>query len=373
MLLRSKGRNGTIKNLNREPNGSLLNYIGENMKVKKIGIVSLSSGMMGEDFLKHNVDIGLNRLKKYGVEIKFMPNSLKGIDFIKNNPKARAQDLLDAMLDDSIDMILCAIGGEDTYRLLPYLFDNNELQKAASQKIFLGFSDTTMNHFMLHKLGIKTFYGQAFLPDVCELSKDMLPYSKQYFEELLNTGSIKEIRPSEVWYSERKDFSEKSIGVAMPCHKNNGFELLKGKAIFTGQILGGCIDSIYTIFDNSRFDDTVSICNKYSIFPSLTEWENKILLLETSEEKPTPELYKKMIQALKNYGIFDVVSAVLIGEPQDEVYFDEYKKILLDELADKSLSIVCNINVGHATPRCIIPFGVDCEVNTIEQKITFNY
>ena len=32
-------------------------------------------------------------------------------------------------MDDSIDMILCAIGGEDTYRLLPYLFDNNELEK----------------------------------------------------------------------------------------------------------------------------------------------------------------------------------------------------------------------------------------------------
>lgn len=53
------------------------------------------------------------------------------------------------------------------------LFDNNELEKVVTQKIFLGFSDTTINHFMLHKVGIKTFYGQAFLPDVCELSKDM--------------------------------------------------------------------------------------------------------------------------------------------------------------------------------------------------------
>lgn len=26
---------------------------------------------------------------------------------------------------------------------------------------FLGFSDTTINHFMLHKVGLKTFYGQA--------------------------------------------------------------------------------------------------------------------------------------------------------------------------------------------------------------------
>ena len=168
-------------------------YKGERMKVKKIGIVSLSSGIMGEDFVKHELDIGLKRLKEYGIEVEFLPNALKGMEFIKDNPGCRAEDLLIAFADDSIDMILCAIGGEDTYRLLPYLFENDELKKVAKQKIFLGFSDTTMNHFMLNKVGIKTFYGQAFLPDVCELSKEMLPYTKQYFEELIHTGTIKEI------------------------------------------------------------------------------------------------------------------------------------------------------------------------------------
>ncbi len=141
------------------------------MRVKKIGIVSLSSGILGESFIQHELNIGLERLKQYGIEVDFLPNALKGMDFIKNHPECRAQDLLTAFTDDSIDMILCAIGGEDTYRLLPHLFENNELEKAANQKIFLGFSDTTMNHFMLYKAGIKTFYGQAFLPDICELSK----------------------------------------------------------------------------------------------------------------------------------------------------------------------------------------------------------
>ena len=141
------------------------------MKVKKIGIVSLSSGILGENFVSHEVKIGIERLKKYGIEVEFLPNSTKGIEFLKNNPKARAKDLIDAFKDDSIDMILCAIGGDDTYRLLPYLFENNELEMAVKQKIFLGFSDTTINHFMLNKVGIKTFYGQAFLPDICELSK----------------------------------------------------------------------------------------------------------------------------------------------------------------------------------------------------------
>lgn len=341
------------------------------MKVKKIGIVSLSSGVLGEDFVAHEVKIGIERLKEYGIEVEFLPNSKKGIEFIKNSPEARAKDLIKAFKDDSIDMILCAIGGDDTYRLLPYLFENNELKMAVKQKIFLGFSDTTMNHFMLNKVGIKTFYGQAFLPDVCELSNEMLPYSKRFFEELINTGKIKEIYPSDVWYNEREDFSEKAIGISMKEHHNSGFELLRGNAKFEGQILGGCLETIFDIFDNSRYEDTVYLCQKYNLFPSLNEWENKILLLETSEERPKPELFRKMILKLQEYGIFDVISGLIVGKPQNEEYYDEYKQILLDEIRNKNLSIVYNINIGHSTPRCIIPFGVDAKVDVEKQIIEF--
>lgn len=341
------------------------------MKVKKIGIVSLSSGVLGEDFVAHEVKIGIERLKEYGIEVEFLPNSKKGIEFIKNSPEARAKDLIKAFEDDSIDMILCAIGGDDTYRLLPYLFENNELEKVAKQKIFLGFSDTTMNHFMLNKVGIKTFYGQAFLPDVCELSNEMLPYSKHFFEELINNGRIKEIYPSDVWYNEREDFSEKSIGISMEEHQNRGFELLRGNAKFEGQILGGCLETIFDIFDNSRYEDTVYLCQKYNLFPSLNEWENKILLLETSEERPKPELFRKMILKLQEYGIFDVISGLIIGKPQNEEYYNEYKQIILDEIRNKNLSIVYNINIGHSTPRCIIPFGVNAKVDIERQIIEF--
>ena len=79
-----------------------------------------------------------------------------------------------------------------------------------------------------------------------------------------------------------------------------------------------------------------------------------------------------MIVAVKEYGIFDVLSGVLVGKPQDEIYYDEYKKILLEETAGKDLSVVYNINIGHATPRCIIPFGVEAQVNVDKQVITFS-
>lgn len=73
------------------------------------------------------------------------------------------------------------------------------------------------------------------MPDVCELSSEMLPYTKCYFEELINTGTIKEIHPSDVWYQEREDFSEKSVGVSMKSYTNQGFELINGEPVFEGK------------------------------------------------------------------------------------------------------------------------------------------
>ena len=343
------------------------------MKVKKIGIVSLSSGILGESFIQHELNLGKKRLEEYGIEVVFLPHALKGLEFIKQHPECRAQDLLTAFQDDSIELILCAIGGDDTYRLLPYLFEQDALKKVVKQKIFLGFSDTTINHLMLHKVGIRSFYGQAFLPDVCELSKEMLSYTKSYFEELLTSGRIKEIRPSDIWYQEREDFSEKGLGVSMPSFPNHGFELLSGAAQLTGQILGGCLESMSECLENSRYEDTVRLVQQYHLFPTLEEWAGKILLLETSEEQPTPEHFQKMIQTLERYGLFDVVSGVLVGKPQNETYYDEYKEILLEELGEKQLSIVYNINVGHATPRCIIPFGIEAQVDVDDQVIRFIY
>ena len=54
--------------------------------VRKIGIVSLSSGILGESFISHELKIGVERLNKYGIEVEFLPNALKGMEFIKEHP-----------------------------------------------------------------------------------------------------------------------------------------------------------------------------------------------------------------------------------------------------------------------------------------------
>ena len=339
--------------------------------IKNIAIVSLSSGILGEPFMEFEVKIGLKRLKDMGLSIRFMPNALKGIDYIKAHPEKRAEDLLQAFKDPDIDMILCAIGGDDTYRLLPYLFDNDELKNAVTNKTFLGFSDTTINHFMLHKVGLPTFYGQSFLADICELSPKMHSYTQKYFEELVSSGKISQITPSDIWFEERKQFTPEEVGTPLVSHKNSGFELLQGAPVFSGKILGGCIDSIYDFFNGDRYADMPAMCEKYKLFPSVDDWKGRIILLESSEEKPSPEKYRKSLEYLKSCGVFDAVSGVLIGKPMDEAYAEEYKQILCEVINDPTLPILFNINIGHAMPRCIIPFGIEAEVNTDSQVIRF--
>lgn len=341
--------------------------------VKTIGIVSLSSGIIGEKFVEFEVNIGIKRLESYGIKVKFMENSRKGLKFVKNNPEKRAEDLLAAFDDSEIDMILCANGGDDTYRLLPYLFDNDKLKKSVKEKIFMGFSDTTMNHFMLRKVGLNTFYGQSFLADVCELEREMLPYSKKYFEELITTGKISEITSSDIWYENREDYSESQVGIPLKSHKSKAFELLQGQSVFSGEIFGGCIDTIYDMFDTERYEDSKDLCEKYDLFPDNDYWAGKILLLESSEEKMSVEKYKKALKYLKDTGIFKVLNGVIVGKPMDETYYEEYKIALLEIIDNKNLPIVYNINVGHATPRAIVPFGVKAKVNSLESKITFEY
>ena len=339
--------------------------------VKTVAIVSLSHGTLGEGFAKHELELGLSRLEKFGLKVKLMKNALKGHDFLKAHPEKRAEDLLQAFNDDEVDMILCAIGGDDTFRLLPYLFENDELKKAMNKKIFLGFSDTTTNHFMLNKLGLKTFYGQSFLADVCELENEILPYSKKYFEELISTETVREITPSDVWYECRTDFGENQKGIKLNSHKNEGFELLQGSAVFSGKILGGCIETIFDMYEGEWYKEAAELCEKYGILPTLKEWEGKILLLESSEMKTEPETYLRALQALKSRGIFDVINGIIVGKPADEAYYEEYKKALIDTVNNKALPIVYNVNVGHALPRCIIPFGVNATVDAEGQRIIF--
>ena len=173
-------------------------------------------------------------------------------------------------MDASIKGILCAIGGDDTYRLLPYLMEDGEFAEAVRRapKLFSGFSDTTVNHLMFHRLGMQTFYGPCFLCDLGEIAAEMLPYTKTAFQGYFEDYTTWKIEPSAVWYEERADFSRAAVGTERISHKEmHGYELLQGRDTFEGELLGGCTESLYDILTGERYADEQEICKRYLLFP----------------------------------------------------------------------------------------------------------
>lgn len=81
----------------------------------------------------------------------------------------------------------------------------------------------------------------------------------------------------------------------------------------------------------------------------------------------------------KTVGIVSLSSGVL-GEPfvahelpMDDTHHAAYKEALLEVIPDRELPIVCNLQVGHAPTRCILPFGVRAAMDADAQRITFAY
>ena len=56
----------------------------------------------------------------------------------------------------------------------------------------------------------------------------------------------------------------------------------------------------------------------------------------------------------------------------DEEYAEDYKQLLAEVIDRPELPVVFNLNIGHAMPRCIIPFGVEALVNAEKQVIRFS-
>ena len=344
-------------------------------KGDKVAIVSLSRGLLGMPFCKHELDIAIKRLEEYGLVPVIMPNALKDMDYIEKHPEARANDLKEAFMDPSIKAIITAIGGIDTYKTFPYLMEDKEFIDAVhnNPKIFTGFSDTTNNHLMLNKLGLSTFYGPCLLVDIAELDNNMLPYTKEYFEKFFINESSFEIKSSPIWYSERESFGPEEIGKPRESHKEeHGYETIKGNGIVTGKLYGGCIESIYDAFTGASFEDEPSIYEKYSIFPSEDEWKEKVLFLETSELMATPEELETMLLEFKKRDIFNLVKGLIVGKPIEEKYYEEYKEVYRKVFADISTPILYNVNFGHSAPRCIIPYDAEAIVDYDNKKIIIN-
>lgn len=337
----------------------------------KVAVVSLSRGVLGEKFAEHQLKIGIENLKALGLVPVFMKNSLKGIDYLRDNPKARAEDLKEAFKDESIKMVLSAIGGIDTHKTLKYLIEDEGFKKLVKNnpKIFMGFSDTSVNHLMFQKFGLVSYYGPAFLTDFADLSGEMSDYTLNYIEKLF-TGDAYEIESAKTWYYEREDFSEKSLDTKRrSAEETHGYEVLKGTGVVKGKLFGGCIETLAEGMHIMENAEKYKDFKKYKLIPEAKDFKDKVLILETCERKIEPEKYEKYLQIFKTRGILESVKCVLIGKPQDETYYEEYKEVLKKIFEDIETPLVYNLNFGHAHPRTIIPLGCECEIDLDNKRV----
>lgn len=328
-------------------------------KGDKVAIVSLSNGMLGEKEIFHKYEIGKKRLEEnFGLEVVTMENTLKGIKYLYEHPEKRAEDLMNAFKDKSIKAIICAIGGDDTIRLLPYI-DYNVIKE--NPKIFMGFSDTTANHFMMYKAGLVSYYGPAFIPDFAEYVS-MYDYTEKTVKELLfNAPEKYEIKKCEYWTNEHISWCEENINKGKKKILDpKGYEVLQGKGKVIGKLLGGCIDAF-------------PIYNGTEIWPKLEEWKDTILFLETSEDKPSEALLTFYLRNLGAQGILSVAKGIIVGKPQAEEFYEEYKAVykkILKEFNREDMPVLYNVNFGHSSPIGIIPYGIECELDLDNKKIT---
>lgn len=197
-------------------------------KGDKVAIVSLSSGLAGEEMFRHRYELGKKRLEQLGFNVVTMKNALKGIEYLYNHPEKRAEDFMEAILDKDIKGIICNIGGDDTIRLLPYI-DFKTI--ANNPKIFMGYSDTTINHFMMQKAGVVSYYGPAVMTDFAE-NNSMHTYTLKYINEVLleNREDIV-IKSSDKWTSEYLDWAiEENDNIPRKMNEEKyGYEVLQGK------------------------------------------------------------------------------------------------------------------------------------------------
>lgn len=321
-----------------------------------VAIISPSSGC--PYIFPHIYENGLKLLKSWGLKIKEYPTAKADPDYLRKNPQIRAKDVNDAFFDTEVKAIITSVGGDDSVRILPYL-DKYVIKN--NPKILLGYSDTTTLHFFLNQLGLVSFYGPSVMAGFSQM--EVLPeYAKHVKEILFEPKEMYEYIPYTEYCEGYPDWADKeNVGKVNELKKNDGWKFIQGSKVVEGELVGGCIE-VLEMMKGTQF------------WPKEDFWNGKILILETSEEKPP---VSQVGYALLNYGmqgIFDRISGLILGRARD---YSEKEKIELeqkilttvkDEFGKDDLPIITNMDFGHTDPQFVLPLGAKAEIDCENKK-----
>ncbi|PSK87978.1 S66 family peptidase [Taibaiella chishuiensis] len=324
----------------------------------KIATVSLSWGAAGE--LPHRYATGKERLEKiFGLEVIATTHALEPADWIYNNPQARAADLMEAFADPTVKAIIANIGGEDSVRMLPYI-DLGIIRN--NPKIFLGFSDSTITHFICMKAGLGSFYGPALLTGFAE-NVAMHDYQVADIKRtLFSREVIGQVKANEAgWTSEFVDWFDPSLQhTQRKLEPATGWRFVSGSGVVQGRLIGGCME-------------VMEMLKGTEYWPELSVWEDSILFFETSEDKPWPGFVRYWIRNYASLGILQRAKGIILGRPYDNLYALEYETELLKVLNEEGLTdmpVITRMDFGHTAPVFTIPYGRLAEINCDQQSFS---
>jgi muramoyltetrapeptide carboxypeptidase LdcA involved in peptidoglycan recycling len=318
-----------------------------------VATVSLSGGRSGDPDMLERYFIGKKRLEQiFGLKAIEMQNSMKGSQYLYENPKARADDLMEALQNTDIKGIFLNMGGDDGIRLLPYIdFDiikNNP-------KIFIGFSDGDTFHHMFTYAGITSFYGANILATISE-PFNLNPYTIKWLKKVLfSNDPIGQIEPCERWTPIDWNSTKEE---QLVWNENEGYKVFQGSGKIIGHSMVGCSGPLKLM---------LGTC----LFPKADLWKNSIIFLEEGAAYGIKLAGIHSMRAFAATGMFSQAKALVLPRISEEDVKDIILKVLHEE-GLRDLPVFSGVEFTHSNPMNVLPTGVEVEIDCDKNTFTIH-
>lgn len=335
-----------------------------------VAFISISGGRAGDEDMLPRYLLGKRRFERiFNVKVVETPHALKGSSYLYEHPEKRAEDLMWALKDDSIKGIICNQGGDDSYRVLPYI-DPKVIHD--NPKVFMGFSDIATWMAVFTYAGVRAYYGPTVLTPLAQPGK-LDEYTENAIRRtLFSTEVIGEIKPAEkttpidwtttykidgVQYERFPDNDEiEDLRDPIPWTIGSGYKVLQGTGKVRGHVIPVCGGPLWQIM-GTKF------------FPGPDVWEDSIIALEHCNIYDSKLAGLHELRAFAAARVFDKAKAVITG-PMDDDSRETILKVICKEVNRPDMVILENVDYIHRTPMTVLPVGalmeIDCDAPGIE-------
>lgn len=312
--------------------------------------------------------LGLERLQTvFGLVPVEYPSTAK----LGASAAERSADLITAFSDPEIKAVITSIGGDDQVTYIKNLpiepFVNNP-------KPFFGYSDNSHFCNFLFLNGIPSYYGGSLFTQFA-MQGEMDEYTVRYIKHALFDEGEFELIASDTYNDQGLGWDNLELLKTKRQHWTNEGHVWDGGKDAKGLLWGGCLESVDEMFRHGV------------LIPSLEQFENIVLMLETSEEIPSADYVFRVLRALGERGILERVQGVLLGRakawefdkqntPEQK---DEYRKQQQETVLkavrhyNQEIPIIQNMNFGHTDPQIPMPYGNNVRIDSLNKNIFANF